>query len=69
MMAVDIKGNTKIESGIPHVLFNAALDVGPMNNQYEVTPDGQRFLIPKSLSETAQTPITVVLNWTSLLKK
>jgi serine/threonine protein kinase len=69
MMAVDIKADNKIEPGIPRVLFDTGLAVDPTNNQYDVTADGKRFLLLKSVSESNPTPITVVLNWTSLLKK
>jgi len=69
MMAVDIKADSKIESGIPVELFNTGLIVGPYDGQYDVTSDGQRFLILNPLAETALIPITVVLNWTSLLEQ
>ena len=69
MMAVDISGDSKLEPGIARPLFDTELNVDPVNDQYSVTPDGRRFLILKPLSEAASTPITVVLNWTSLLKK
>lgn len=69
MMAVDVRGGTKIVPGIPRELFNTGLNVDPVNDQYAVTPDGQRFLLLKPLTEAASTPITVVLNWTALLKK
>jgi eukaryotic-like serine/threonine-protein kinase len=69
MMAVDIKGDAKIEPGVPHMLFDTRLNVDPIRDQYAVTPDGQRFLILKPLEEPATTPITLVLNWTSLIKK
>jgi hypothetical protein len=36
---------------------------------YGVTPDGQRFLVSELVTETASTPINVVLNWTAALKK
>jgi hypothetical protein len=35
----------------------------------DVTPDARRFLLFKPLEEASQTPITVVANWPSLLKK
>ena len=36
---------------------------------YDVAPDGQRFLINVvATAEPAQTPITIVTNWTSLLR-
>jgi len=38
------------------------------------SPDGQRFLVPRPLSglrddSATQVPISVVLNWTALLKR
>jgi hypothetical protein len=69
MMAVDIRGDANIETGIPRTLFDTALNVDPINDQYAVTPDGHRFILLKPLTEAASTPITVVLNWTALLKK
>ncbi len=69
MMAVDLKGDGKIEPGIPRVLFDTDIVIDPTNNQYEVTSDGQRFLLLKSLSAATATPITVVVNWTALLRK
>lgn len=38
-------------------------------DQYDVTPDGQRFLLLKLPAKATLAPITVTLNWTSLLKK
>jgi Tol biopolymer transport system component len=37
--------------------------------QYDVSADGQRFLINAAPEQTASSPITVVLNWTAGLKK
>jgi hypothetical protein len=42
---------------------NAALDI------YAVTGDGQRFLILEPAGPQIAPPITVITNWTSLLKK
>jgi hypothetical protein len=37
---------------------------------YQVSADGQRFLINERLVATSQnTPITVMLNWAAALKK
>jgi hypothetical protein len=44
---------------------------GPYHT-YAVSPDGQRFLIPRPVStdqQTTATPIVVVLNWLEGLKK
>jgi hypothetical protein len=37
--------------------------------EYAVSSDGQRFLINTLPEETASSPVTVVLNWTTTLKK
>ena len=44
----------------------AALGV---KQQYDVTRDGQRFLLNVSLEDAASPPITIVVNWTAGLKK
>jgi hypothetical protein len=69
LMAVDISGTATIISGVPHLLFDAVNVRLIGGNNYAVTPDGQRFLLLKPLAEAASAPITVVLNWASLLKK
>jgi hypothetical protein len=58
----------------PKALFTApVLGGGSAVNvfRYDVSRDGQRFLIDASATETAaaRPPITVVLNWQALLKR
>jgi hypothetical protein len=36
---------------------------------YDVSPDGQRFLVATKIDETNAIPVSVVLNWTSALEK
>ena len=69
MMAVDLKLDGEIEPGDPHVLFDTGLTVDPSNNQYEVTADGQRFVVLKPLADAASIPFTIVTDWTARLKK
>ena len=38
-------------------------------NLYDVTPDGQRFLVNIPLEWTSAAPITVLTNWTEKLKQ
>lgn len=42
---------------------------GGIYHEYDVSPDGQRFLIGTLIGETKAAPPTVILNWTALLKK
>ncbi len=74
MMAVDVSTAPMFRAAVPKPLFTAPiLGAGFIGNvfRYDVTPDGKRFLI-NSVSEISAgeaTPITVVLNWPSLLRK
>ena len=69
MMAVEMKPGPRIEPGVPRVLFDSQLTVTPTSGQYNVTPEGQRFLIQLPVTEATPTPITVVVNWTAAFKK
>jgi eukaryotic-like serine/threonine-protein kinase len=71
MMASAIKPGPSFQNGVPQVLFQTGLRSAKYNmDQYAVTSDGNRFLVQLPETGTNQeAPITVVLNWTSLLKK
>jgi hypothetical protein len=75
IMAVPISGTTTLEIGTAIPLFNARLLGGPamvtgFRAQYDVTANGQRFLLNVPVDKTPDFPaITVVLNWTAGLKK
>jgi hypothetical protein len=72
MMAVDIATQPSFVAGKPRVLFEGPYLPTPATIQnYDVSPDGQRFLMLKS-GEQAQTElaqINVVLNWFEELKQ
>ena len=65
LMAVDVKANgSSFEPGVPKVLFERS-----GARDFDVSRDGQRFLIPVLVEEGSPEPITVVLNWTADLKR
>jgi hypothetical protein len=70
VMAVDIKEDSStFEVGTPKALFQTRLPGYPApRNYYDVSADGQRFLINNLPEEATSTPISVVINWTSDLK-
>jgi dipeptidyl aminopeptidase/acylaminoacyl peptidase len=71
MMAVDVTTNPMFKPGIPKALFQAPISGGATARhviRYDVTADGKKFLINSAAAE-GPSPITVVLNWTALLKK
>ncbi len=69
LMAVSVKLDGGFESGAPSPLFTTQVSGFASPDRYDVSPDGQRFLINSAVGETSKTPINVVLNWTSTLKK
>ena len=70
MMAVDITTEPTFSAGTPKVLFDGDFRTGNVSRaDYDVTPDGQRFLMVHlgDLLEASQ--INVVLNWFEELKQ
>jgi Tol biopolymer transport system component len=57
-----------IAVGQPQTLFQTR-PVPKSWNLYDVTPDGQRFMVNIPLEWTSAAPITVVTNWTEKLKE
>jgi len=69
LMAVEVATNRGFEASVPKALFRAPGQSGLVfRYQWDVTADGNRFLFPAATAQGAS-PFTVVLNWTSLLKK
>jgi Tol biopolymer transport system component len=69
LMAADvIRADKTFASGIPRRLFLATFQA---STAYDVSRDGQKFLINATPSSSGPPviPITVVLNWPTLLKK
>jgi serine/threonine protein kinase/Tol biopolymer transport system component len=71
MMAVDIATQPGFTAGKPRMLFQGQYEPTPLTNpNYDVSRDGQRFLMVKaSEQEQASTQINVVLNWFEELKR
>ncbi len=71
MMTVEIKTQPGFSAGKPKVLFEGQYLPTPATfPNYDVTPDGQRFLMLKpSEQDQAATQINVVLNWFEELKR
>ncbi len=68
MMSVPIVGTTSFEAGTPVPLFTTHRRQ-PVSSQdvycYDVTPDGQKFLIVTNVDQGPASPLSVTLNWTS----
>jgi Tol biopolymer transport system component len=65
LMAVPVEsGENFFRSGTPKELFRTR-DA----SSFDVTADGQRFLVTQPVSDSSDTPVTVIVNWPQLLKK
>jgi len=68
IMAVDVTPGAAFTAGEPRTLFATRLRRS-LTREYDVTPDGQRFLVAVTPSEDNLPPITLVQNWQGLLKR
>jgi hypothetical protein len=53
----------------PKSPFPTRLEFASGQRQYDVSADGKRFLLAHPLEQSASVPITVIVNWSALLKK
>jgi Tol biopolymer transport system component len=70
IMGADIRlGNTSLEVGSVKPLFEFRNVTGGGRDLYDVTSDGQRFLIESAPGDQISSPITVVINWPAEIEK
>ena len=74
MQAVAVKGDSALETSAPKALFETHILGGTrtiqgFRQQYDVAPDGQRFLINVPVAEESSSQITLVLNWMTALSR
>ncbi|MGZ4730597.1 MAG: protein kinase domain-containing protein [Terriglobales bacterium] len=72
LMAVEVKSSSGFEAGSPSVLFQthprqpiSAMDFF----SYDVTSDGQKFLVNTKVDTANTAPLSVILNWSSEMEK
>ena len=70
LMAVGVSvTGSMLDTTAPKKLFATRAGAGtPCANDYDVSADGKRFLVLESVRDSRPTPITVILNWTAMLK-
>nr|MDP9361650.1 protein kinase [Acidobacteriota bacterium] len=69
LVAVDVSARgEEFVAGIPRVLFQTNIRRTP-GPQWDVSPDGKRFLINTVVQQTEAAPLTLVHNWETALKK
>jgi len=72
MMAMSVKDSSKLEFGPPKVLFQTRAHE-PITAEefftYDVSADGQQFLVNVNAEQNNAAPVDIILNWASGLKK
>jgi serine/threonine protein kinase/Tol biopolymer transport system component len=70
MLVVDIAKHPTFSAGKPRLLFESAeYDRVSTTADYDVSPDGQRFLMIQELGRQSAAPYDVVVNWFDELKR
>lgn len=69
MMVAEIATQPTFSGSKPSVLFEGRYENLSWEPNYDISPDGQRFLMLKSLDNASPNQINVVLNWLEELKR
>jgi len=69
LMAVDVKLGQTFEMGTPKPLFQTQVSSFGSPNRYDVSADGQKFLVNSTVQDTSHAPLVVILNWAPGIKK
>ena len=72
LMAVAVKAGSTFDAGAPRVVFETRVPraaIALLVSPYAVSADGQRFLIQTTSREATASSVTIVLNWTTGLKR
>jgi hypothetical protein len=71
-MAVPVTSRTTFDAGMPVALFQStSRQPVSLNDQlvYDVSRDGQRFLINTQINPGETAPMSLILNWTAKLNR
>jgi eukaryotic-like serine/threonine-protein kinase len=69
LMSVDVRDvGSRLEFGVPRFLFQTPVEANPEVELYDVTRDGQRFIM-MVLLESSASQMNVIINWPSALAR
>jgi hypothetical protein len=69
MMAADVRTAPALEVSTPRTLFEGPYEVMDRPINYDITPDGRRFLMVKMERAEAPTELRVVTGWNQEVRK
>jgi eukaryotic-like serine/threonine-protein kinase len=68
LMSVDVRNTGgRLEFGVPRLLFQTQIEANPLVELYDVSRDGQRFIMMVPL-ESLSSQMNVIVNWPSLVR-
>jgi hypothetical protein len=63
MTAVEVRSGKTLQTSAPHALFKTDVPFTTVLDSYDVTSDGQRFLMIETEQNATSPPIRIVVNW------
>jgi Tol biopolymer transport system component len=69
LMAASVKGGASFEAGMPAPLFEFRAGGNIVTPYYDVTRDGQKFLLSTIVETVPNAPLTVWVNWPTGVKR
>ncbi|MGE5277925.1 MAG: hypothetical protein ACM3SU_13090, partial [Acidobacteriota bacterium] len=69
MMVAEVRTSPAFAASRPRVLFEGSQVEGPATAGYDVSPDGQRFLMVRGRTRTGEAEVNVVLGWFAELRR
>ena len=69
LMAVEVKSGQSLEARAPLPLFEFRAGGNLITPYYDVTRDGQKFLLSTIVETEPAAPLTIMFNWTAAFKK
>jgi hypothetical protein len=68
-MSVDVRNvEGRLEFGVPRFLFQTPVEANPEVELYDVTRDGQRFIMMVPV-ESSASQMSVIVNWPSVVAR
>jgi hypothetical protein len=74
LMSVPVSAGSSFAAGAPVRLFEARMLAGPLlrlgyQAQFDIAPDGSRFLLNVPVEDPTPSPFNVIVNWKSYIKE
>jgi hypothetical protein len=69
MMAIAVHADSTFHADSPAALFEMRPTQTPFSSSFDVSADGQKFLLNTSAVEDGSPPFSLVVNWTAALEK